>query len=65
MTTRTRTAASPPDTGRRRTIVDATPSPHLADLTLPRLRAYRQRLTDEEDRVSYWRRLAHARMDIL
>jgi hypothetical protein len=53
------------DTGRRRTVTDASPSPHLAGLSLARLRAYRQRLTDEEDRVSYWRRLAHARMDIL
>ncbi|HEY9566102.1 MAG TPA: hypothetical protein VIR30_20255 [Nocardioides sp.] len=40
-------------------------SPHLAELTLAQLRNYRQRLTDEEDRVSYWRRLAHARIDIL
>ena len=34
-------------------------------MTLPELRRYRQRLTEEEDRVSYWRRLAHARIDIL
>jgi hypothetical protein len=53
------------DSGRRRTITDAMPSPHLADLTLDGLRAYRERLTAEEDRVSYWRRLAHARIDIL
>jgi hypothetical protein len=53
------------DRGRRRTITDAMPSPHLADLTLEGLRAYRERLTAEEDRVSYWRRLAHARIDIL
>lgn len=51
--------------GRRRTVNDATASPHLADVTLADLRAYRQRLTDEEDRVSYWRRLAQARLDIL
>jgi hypothetical protein len=51
--------------GRRRTITAAVSSPHLADLDLAGLRAYRQRLTDEEDRVSYWRRLAHARIDIL
>jgi hypothetical protein len=50
---------------RRRTISDATPSPHLAQVSLETLRAYRQRLTDEEDRVSYWRRLAQARIDIL
>lgn len=50
---------------RRRTITNAEPSPHLAELSLADLRAYRQRLTDEEDRVSYWRRLAHARIDVL
>ena len=50
---------------RRRTITDAVPSPHLADISLAELRTYRQRLMDEEDRVSYWRRLAHARIDVL
>ena len=50
---------------RRRSITDAVPSPHLADLTLQELRAYRRRLAEEEDRVSYWRRLAHARIDVL
>nr|MCW2728358.1 hypothetical protein [Aeromicrobium sp.] len=34
-------------------------------LTLTELRAYRQHLTAEEDKVSYWRRLAHARIDVL
>lgn len=37
----------------------------LETLTLAELRAYRTRLRDEEDRVSYWRRLVHARMDLL
>ena len=36
-----------------------------ADLTLDELRAYRRRITDEEERVSYWRRLVHARLDVL
>src|SRR5688572_544201 len=49
--------------GRR--VIDAAPSPHLADVKLPELRAYRQRLQHEEDKVSYWRRLVHARMDML
>ena len=49
----------------RRTAVPAVPSPHLAELSLDQLRAYRRRLTDEEDKVSYWRRLAHARIDVL
>lgn len=34
-------------------------------LDLPALREYRQRLEAEEDRVSYWRRLVHARLDLL
>ena len=34
-------------------------------LDLPSLRAYRQQLRDEEDRASYWRRLVHARLDLL
>ena len=62
--TSTRRAGSV-DGGRRRTITNATPSPHLAELSLQDLRSYRQKLTDEEDRVSYWRRLAQARIDIL
>lgn len=40
-------------------------SPDLAHLDLPALRAYRAALNDEEERVSYWRRLVQARMDIL
>lgn len=35
------------------------------DLTLDELRAYRRRLSHEEERVSYWRRLLHARIDVL
>lgn len=50
---------------RRRTITDPEPSPHLNDLDLPTLRAYRERLSGEEERVSYWRRLLHARIDLL
>ncbi len=45
--------------------LDAADAPRLADLDLPRLRAYRQRLRDEEDRASYWRRVVHARLDLL
>lgn len=50
---------------RRRSILDATASPHLAGLSLTQLRAYRSELTNEEERVSYWRRLVHARLDVL
>lgn len=41
------------------------PAAELAELSLAALRAYRQKLADEEDRVSYWRRLVHARLDLL
>jgi hypothetical protein len=34
-------------------------------LSLPALRLYRRRLSEEEEKVSYWRRLVHARMDVL
>ncbi|MGH3508909.1 MAG: hypothetical protein ACRDPI_01605 [Nocardioidaceae bacterium] len=34
-------------------------------LSLPALREYRRRLAAEEERASYWRRLVHARIDLL
>ena len=37
----------------------------LYDLSLDDLRILRQQLTDEESRVSYWRRLFQARLDML
>ncbi len=40
-------------------------SPEFAHLTLPQLRTYRRALTTEENRVSYWRRLIQARIDLL
>jgi hypothetical protein len=49
----------------RRSVTDAKLSPHLAGLSLAALREYRQQLTDEENKVSYWRRLVHARLDVL
>lgn len=36
-----------------------------ADLSLDSLRLYRRRLAEEEEKVSYWRRLVHARIDVL
>ncbi|ABL80645.1 MULTISPECIES: hypothetical protein [unclassified Nocardioides] len=50
---------------RRRPVVDAMASEQLAGLDLQGLRSYRHRLEAEEDRVSYWRRLVHARLDLL
>jgi hypothetical protein len=38
-------------------------APELVHLTLGELRAYRQELTSEEIRVSYWRRILQARLD--
>lgn len=40
-------------------------NPEFAHLSLTALRAYRQSLTAEESRVSYWRRLIQARMDVI
>lgn len=45
--------------------LDVGEAPRLDDLALPGLRAYRQRLRDEEDRASYWRRVVHARLDLI
>lgn len=39
-------------------------APELATFALDELRAYRQELLLEESRVSYWRRLLHARLDL-
>lgn len=50
---------------RRRTVTGAVASPHLSGLDLSSLRAYRHELTAEEDKTSYWRRLVHARIDLL
>ena len=43
----------------------ATPPDAWVDLSLADLRLYRRRLAEEEERVSYWRRLVHARLDVL
>lgn len=50
---------------RRRPVLGAMASDELAGLDMEGLRSYRQRLEAEEDRVSYWRRLVHARLDLL
>ena len=41
------------------------PGPALEDLDLVAVREYRRTLMVEEDRVSYWRRLVQARVDVL
>ena len=43
----------------------AQPPEALGDLTLEDLRLYRRKLAEEEEKVSYWRRLVHARLDVL
>ena len=35
------------------------------ELALGELRLYRRRLAEEEEKISYWRRLVHARIDVL
>lgn len=40
-------------------------NPHLEHLPLDMLRRYRKELTAEEGRVSYWRRIVQARLDIV
>ncbi|WP_244928624.1 hypothetical protein [Nocardioides sp. W7] len=50
---------------RRSSLAPAMPSADLVELDLPRLRAYRLQLEAEEEKVSYWRRLVHARTDVL
>lgn len=54
-------------TGRRKG--DARPVPvrkdDYAHLTIGGLRAYRKALTDEENKVSYWRRILQARLDVV
>lgn len=40
-------------------------STDFAHLDLDRLRAYRTALSDEENRVSYWRRIIQARLDLV
>lgn len=54
-----------PASGQRRTIAEAVASPHLAGLALADLREYRERLRGEEEKISYWRRLIHARQDLI
>jgi hypothetical protein len=40
-------------------------NPEFEHLSLSSLRDYRQTLSEEESRVSYWRRLIQARMDLI
>jgi hypothetical protein len=40
-------------------------SAELSGLAFAELREYREALSAEEDRVSYWRRLVHGRVDLL
>lgn len=44
---------------------DAEASVNLASLSVSDLREYRANLSAEEDKVSYWRRLIHSRLDLI
>jgi RsiG-like len=46
-------------------VLPVVPPVALGDLGLAELRDYRRRLSGEEDRVSYWRRLVQGRIDVL
>ena len=47
-------------------LADVTAGPRSWDgLSLDELRLYRRRVAEEEEKVSYWRRLVHARLDVL
>lgn len=56
-----------PPAQRRRSDVRAVPvvDEAYAHLTIDDLRDYRRALTDEESRVSYWRRILQARLDLV
>jgi hypothetical protein len=43
----------------------AAPPRGWTELSLAELRRYRRHLAEEEEKVSYWRRLVHARIDVL
>ena len=51
------------DAGRFRTVPER--SPEFAHLSLEGLRTYRRALNTEEGRVSYWRRIIQARLDLV
>ncbi|MFL6135684.1 MAG: hypothetical protein ACJ72A_22965 [Nocardioidaceae bacterium] len=46
-------------------LAEEPPSATWSLLELDDLRLYRRRLAEEEEKVSYWRRLVHARLDVL
>jgi septal ring factor EnvC (AmiA/AmiB activator) len=56
-------ASTTPKPSRRRAEPQRVPS--LTHLSLTELRAYREELTTEETRVSYWRRILQARHDLI
>ena len=60
------TAQHPPSAGRKGQ-ARAVPVRNASydHLSIPALRAYRKKLTDEEGKVSYWRRILQARLDVL
>ncbi len=43
----------------------AGPPDSWQQISLAELRAYRRKLAEEEEKVSYWRRLVHARLDVI
>jgi hypothetical protein len=41
-------------------LAEVAPARAWSSLTLDELRLYRRRLAEEEEKISYWRRLVHA-----
>jgi hypothetical protein len=46
-------------------LAEMAPASAWSSLNLDELRLYRRRLAEEEEKISYWRRLVHARLDVL
>jgi hypothetical protein len=57
--------SEPPRGGRASARPTPERCPDFDHLSLDRLRGYRTALGEEENRVSYWRRIVHARVDLI
>lgn len=58
-------SSSGPNEGHRALAEVDEPGRDWDQLSLADLRLYRRRLSEEEEKISYWRRVVHARIDVL